>query len=90
MSRALREVDIAETILAKAREGGDYYSEKVAAKLLSFSQQECELIRHYVELKLYYPETASAIEDKKPYLLLLWQNAEETQKSIAQESGAVA
>lgn len=89
MARALRELDFAHEVLDKAQGDKDYFREKNAAKLFGYYQAECELIKHYVELKLYYPQTAIALEEQKPYLIGLWKDAADTLGTILRESGAM-
>jgi Na+/phosphate symporter len=86
VARATREVVHAEEIMKRAHEANDYFHEKVAAKVLAFYEIEHKLIAHYVELKLYFPESATALEAQKPYLSRIWSEAENELVQLRQES----
>ena len=68
VAESQRLVAEAEKILTEARAAGDYYREKVAAKLVEFCRAETDYFRRYVELKLDYPDLAGTIESKRSYL----------------------
>lgn len=86
VARALREVKHAEEIVERAHLANDYFHEKTAAKILAYCQIEHQLIEHYVELKLYYPQSAAALEAQKPYLVRLWSEAENELIELRRES----
>ena len=58
----------AKKILAAARQSGDYYREKLAAKLVEFCEAEEKYISRFVELKVHYPELAQTIESRRTHL----------------------
>lgn len=74
--RSKREHEFAHALLVNAQEKNEYFREKAAAKLFAFYELEFELTKHYVELKLYYPKSAEALEEQKPHLILAWNEAE--------------
>lgn len=76
IARAAREVELSECMLGEAREKNEYFREKAAAKICAYYKLECELIKHYVEIKIYYPQSVAALEEQKPYLCHLWDEAE--------------
>jgi hypothetical protein len=76
IARAEREVELARGILEDTREKNEYFREKAAAKICAYYELECELIKHYVEIKIYYPHSATALEEQKPYLFHLWSEVE--------------
>lgn len=76
ITRAETEKDLVNEVLRSARKENDYFREKLAAKLAAYHNEECDLLRHYVEIKLYYPELAEELERHKPYLKELWNTAE--------------
>jgi hypothetical protein len=82
IARAEREVELAESILKEAQEKNEYFREKAAAKICAYYELECRLIRHYVEIKIYYPNSATALEEQKPYLFHLWSEAERERMAI--------
>lgn len=86
VARAAREVLHASEIMERANAANDYFHEKTAAKILAFYKIEHSLIEHYVELKLYYPESALAIEAQKPYLARMWSDAENALVMLRQQS----
>ena len=73
--RAKIETELARGILTRARESGDYFREKAAAKLVAYHEEEEKVIQHFVEIKQGYPELAGVLEKQKPYLTVLWQEA---------------
>lgn len=76
LARAETERDLVREVLRTARKNNDNFREKLAAKLVAFHDEEHEMIRHYVEIRLYFPELADEIEGHKPYLKELWVSAE--------------
>ncbi len=86
VARAHQEVVRAEIIMQRSLEANDYFYEKAAAKILAFYEMEHKLIAHYVELKLYFPESATALEAQKPYLGRIWSEAENELVQLRQES----
>jgi hypothetical protein len=86
VARAEREMFHADEILARARAANDYFHEKAAAKILAYYTIERDLVRHYVELKLYYPESAAALEAHKPFLARMWNEAENELATFIQEA----
>lgn len=77
VARAKSERTLVTELLTKARTEENYFLEKAIAKVDGFYALESALITQYIELKLYFPESARALEDQKPYLLTLWRRAEE-------------
>ncbi len=75
LARAKIETELARGILTRARESGDYFREKAAAKLVAYHEEEEKLMQHFVEIKGGYPELAAALEQQKPYLAVLWAEA---------------
>lgn len=77
VAHAERDVLLARKFLEDTRVKNEYFREKAAAKIVAFYQVELTLIKQYVELKLYFPQTAMALEEQKPYLVELWAKAEQ-------------
>ncbi len=71
------ELERVTDLLHKVREEGDYFKEKSVAKLVAFHEHERSLLLLYIELRTSYPDMARALEERKPYLLSLWNAAEE-------------
>jgi predicted outer membrane protein len=71
------ELERVTDLLHTVRGEGDYFKEKATAKLLAYHEHERNLILLYVEMRQSYPDIARALEEQKPYLLTLWQQAEE-------------
>jgi hypothetical protein len=86
IARAEREVDLAHSILEDARGKNEYFREKAAAKIFAYYELELELIKHYVEIKIYYPHSAGALEEQKPYLFHLWNEAERERMAFLNKS----
>ena len=76
LARAETERDLVREVLRTARKDNDHFREKLAAKLVALHDEEEEMIKHYVETKLSYPELALELERYKPYLKELWSGAE--------------
>jgi hypothetical protein len=76
VAHAERDLLLARKFLEETRAKNEYFHEKAAAKIVAFYQLELTLIKQYVELKLYFPQTAMALEEQKPYLVELWAKAE--------------
>ncbi len=74
------ELERVTDLLHRVREEGDYFKEKSVAKLLAYHEHERSLILLYVEMRASYPDIARALEEQKPYLLTLWNMAEEEWK----------
>lgn len=81
--RAERELALAREILEQTRAANDYFREKTALKIVAYYELECELIKHYVEMKTQYPFTALALEEQKPYLAGIWEKADEARRTLA-------
>ena len=75
VAEAQAETDIAQHLLAEARKEENYWEEKAAAKMVAFHEHEEKMLTLYAEMKSYHPELAGALEDRKPYLLNLLENA---------------
>src|SRR3989344_8559706 len=67
--------DGARQTLAEARASGDYYREKLAAKLVEFCEAEEKYFSRYVELKLDYSELAKTLEERRTYLVEIMNQA---------------
>ena len=76
IARSKKDYEFARGLLENAQAKNEYFREKAAAKIFAFYELEHELIKHYVELKLYYPKSAEALEEQKPHLILAWNEAE--------------
>ena len=77
IARAVKETALSRGILDDTREKNEYFREKAAAKIHAYYELELEVIKHYVEMKIYYPHCAAALEEQKPYLLHMWNEAEQ-------------
>jgi spore maturation protein CgeB len=77
IARSELELERVTDLLHKVRNEGDYFQEKSVAKLVAYHEYERSLILLYVEMRQSYPDIARALEEEKPYLLVLWQKAEE-------------
>ncbi len=78
LGQAQLETDIAQSIVEKIREGSGankYYEEKLALKMLDFFKQEEKVITLFVEAKQSYPILAELMENKRPYLKDLLEEA---------------
>ncbi len=75
VAEAQKVTDIARGILTEARGNKDYYQEKIAAKLVEFCEAEEKYLSRYVELKIYYPELAKAVEERREHLLSIMERA---------------
>ena len=67
------ETDIAKEIVESIRGKGidddkKYYEEKLALKMLEFFKEEEKVISLYAEAKKNYPLLAELMENKRPYL----------------------
>ncbi|MCK5027887.1 MAG: hypothetical protein KAS07_05705, partial [Candidatus Pacebacteria bacterium] len=78
VAQAQAETDIAQHLLEETRKEESYWEEKAAAKMAAFHKHEEKMITLYAELKSYHPELAGALEDRKPYLLELLENARQS------------
>jgi predicted outer membrane protein len=67
--------------LRRVEEEGDYFRAKAAAKLVAYHEHERSLILLYIEMRSTAPDLARVLEEQKPYLLTLWQKAEEEWKN---------
>lgn len=74
------ELERVTDLLHRVQGEGDYFKEKSIAKLVAYHEHERSLILLYVEMRQSYPDMARALEEQKPYLLTLWQRAEEEWK----------
>jgi predicted outer membrane protein len=74
------ELERVTDLLRKVQGEGDYFKEKAVAKLVAYHEHERNLLLLYVEMRQSYPDMARALEEQKPYLLTLWQGAEEEWK----------
>lgn len=73
LAQAQNETDIAKEIVESIRGKGidddkKYYEEKLALKMLEFFKEEEKVITLYVESKKNYPLLAELMENKRPYL----------------------
>jgi ribosomal protein L22 len=73
IAQAQTDTDIAKEILNNIRGKGidddkHYYEEKVALKMLEFFKEEEKVISLYAEAKKNYPILAELMENKRPYL----------------------
>ncbi len=74
------ELERVSDLLRKVQDEGDYFKEKSMAKLVAFHEHERNLILLYIEMRSSYPDIARALEEQKPYLLTLWNVAEDEWK----------
>lgn len=77
VARAQAESDIAAQKVEEARSENDYWKEKASAKIYELQKAEEVFLSLYAELKLYHPELAEAVEERKPYLLDLLAEAKQ-------------
>lgn len=75
VAEAQKVTDKAREVLAEAQSDKDYYQEKIAAKLVEFCEAEEKYLSRYAELKLYYPELAKAVEERRAHLLSIIDRA---------------
>lgn len=80
VAQAQNDTDVAKMVLEEIRKGaGDqkdrYYDEKLALKMLDFFTHEEKFITLYAEAKTEYPLLAELMENKKPYLKGLLEEA---------------
>jgi hypothetical protein len=83
LGQAQLDTDIAESIVQKIREGSStnqYYEEKLALKMLEFFKHEEKMITLYVEAKADYSLLAELMENKRPYLKDLLDEATKLHK----------
>jgi hypothetical protein len=74
------ETDIAKEIVEDLRGKGidddkKYYEEKLALKMLEFFKEEEKVIALYAEAKKNYPLLADLMENKRPYLKEMLEEA---------------
>lgn len=84
VARVQAERVIAQELLEQARESENYYREKIAAKLVAFLETEEQLLRLYAEAKLYYRPVAEMLESRRPYLVVLYDQATKDWEKYAQ------
>ena len=80
IAQAQTETDIAKEIVENIRENGkgddkSYYEEKLALKMLEFFKEEEKVISLYAEAKKNYPLLAELMENKRPYLKSMLEEA---------------
>lgn len=71
------ETDKAREVLKKARDDGDYWKEKMAAKLVDFCVEQERAMRLYAEAKTDYPELGDLMDSRWPHLRGLAETARE-------------
>lgn len=80
IAQAQTETDIAKEIVEDVRGKGldsdkAYYEEKLALKMLEFFKEEEKVISLYAEAKKNYPLLAELMENKRPYLKEMLEEA---------------
>lgn len=85
IAQAQAETDIAKEIVESIRGKGidddkKYYEEKLALKMLEFFKEEEKVIALYAEAKKNYPLLAELMENKRPYLKELLDEAKKLYK----------
>lgn len=85
IAQAQAETDIAQEIVDGIRGRGldndkAYYEEKLALKMLEFFKEEEKVISLYAEAKKNYPLLAELMENKRPYLKDMLEEAEKLYK----------
>lgn len=80
IAQAQAETDIAKEIVESIRERGidddkKYYEEKLSLKMLEFFKEEEKVISLYAEAKKNYPLLAELMENKRPYLREMLEEA---------------
>jgi len=85
VAHAERDLLLARKFLEETRLKNEYFREKAAAKVVAFYHVELTLIKQYVELKLYFPQTAMALEEQKPYLIELWAKAQQERENTVEQ-----
>ncbi|MEK7635222.1 MAG: hypothetical protein AAB446_02220 [Patescibacteria group bacterium] len=85
IAQAQAETDIAKEIVESIRGKGidddkNYYEEKLALKMLEFFKEEEKVIALYAEAKKNYPLLAELMENKRPYLRELLEEAKKLYK----------
>ena len=80
IAQAQTETDIAKEIVESIRGKGidddkKYYEEKLSLKMLEFFKEEEKVIALYVEAKKNYPLLAELMENKRPYLKEMLEEA---------------
>lgn len=55
----------------------DYEKEKAAVRLYEFYKRFDNFLAVYVELKMYYPELATHVEEQYPFLVDMYNDARE-------------
>jgi hypothetical protein len=82
VAQAQTETDIAKEIVESIRKSGSsassangYYEEKLALKMLDFFKEEEKVVNLYAEAKQNYPLLAELMENKRPYLKQLLEEA---------------
>ena len=78
VAEAQAQTDIARHLLTEARKEGNYWEEKAAAKMVAFHEHEEKMLTLYAEMRAHHPELAGALENRKPYLLDLLENAQQS------------
>ena len=85
IAQAQTETDIAKEIIEDIRSKGisddkKYYEEKLALKMLEFFKEEEKVIALYAEAKKNYPILAELMENKRPYLKEMLEEAKKLYK----------
>jgi hypothetical protein len=85
IAQAQAETDIAKEIVEDLRGKGidddkKYYEEKLALKMLEFFREEEKILSLYAEAKKNYPILAELMENKRPYLHEMLEEAKKLYK----------
>jgi hypothetical protein len=75
IAQTQNETDIAKEIVVSIRKKKDYHEEKLALKMLEFYKCEEKLVSLYAEAKKSYPLLAELMENKRPYLKEMLEEA---------------
>lgn len=85
IAQAQADTDIAKEIVENLRGKGidddkKYYEEKLALKMLEFFKEEEKVISLYAEAKKNYPVLSELMENKRPYLKEMLEEAKKLYK----------
>lgn len=85
VAQSQTETDIAKEILESVRKKDEsrqsrYYEEKLALKMFDFFKLEEKLISLYAEAKMEYPLLSELMENKRPYLKEMLEEAKRLYK----------
>lgn len=77
LAKIQKEKEVADLKLEEIRSEDSYYKEKTALKLIDLLEKEESLVKVLIDIKENLPEMAEVLEQQKPYLKAIFEQAEE-------------